>query len=81
MISKPNEKKIIAVLMKQHGRTFSSDIGVFPIQEKKVVYPILEVAVVDLINEPIIAIVELILRTGKRGPRHWLGATRSRNTP
>jgi hypothetical protein len=25
----------------------------------------LEVAVVDLINEPVIAIVELILRTGK----------------
>jgi hypothetical protein len=24
MMSKPNEKKIIAVLMKQHGRTFSS---------------------------------------------------------
>jgi len=28
MISKPNEKKIIAVLMKQHGRTFSSEFGI-----------------------------------------------------
>ena len=40
-------------------------VGVFPIQKKKVVYPILEVAVIDLINKPVIAIVELILRTGK----------------
>jgi hypothetical protein len=44
---------------------FSSDVGVLPIQEKKVVYPILEVAVVYLINKPVIAIVELILRPGK----------------
>ena len=40
-------------------------VGVFPIQKKKIVYPIVEVAVVDLINKPVIAIVELILRTGK----------------
>ena len=40
-------------------------VGVFPIQKKKVVYPILEVAVVDLVNKPVIAIVQLILRAGK----------------
>ena len=28
MMSKPNEKKIIAVLMKQHGRMFSSELGI-----------------------------------------------------
>jgi len=28
MMSKPNEKKIIAVLMKQHGRTFSSELEI-----------------------------------------------------
>jgi hypothetical protein len=28
MMSKPNEKKIIAVLMKQHGRTSSSELGI-----------------------------------------------------
>jgi hypothetical protein len=28
MMSKPNEKKVIAVLMKQHGRTFSSELGI-----------------------------------------------------
>jgi hypothetical protein len=44
---------------------FSSEVRVFAIQEKKVVYPLREVAVVDLINKPVIAIIELILRTGK----------------
>jgi hypothetical protein len=43
----------------------SSDVGVFPIQEKKVIYSILEVAEIDLINKSVIAIVKLILRTGK----------------
>jgi hypothetical protein len=28
MISKPNENKIIAVLMKQYGRMFSSELGI-----------------------------------------------------
>ncbi len=45
---------------------FSGDVGVFPIQEKKVIYPLREVSLVDLINKPVIAIIELILRTGKK---------------
>lgn len=28
MMSKPNEKKIIVALMKRHGRTFSSEVGI-----------------------------------------------------